>query len=340
MSSILHLCANAPPTSCGEGRGAGDCVACPGMQLRPAIGPALAARLRPRPRLVATAPVNKPKHKGKAVLAGGLSGAIEICITYPIEYVKTRQQLATSNMSIADVVRGTKKPFGFYRGLDSMFYFALPKAAARFGFFELFSGLLTDADGGDKYGLGGAKGFVAGLGAGAAEAVLVTTPQETLKIKLIHDAFLSKTPRFRNFFHGVAVISREEGIAQCYKGIAPTVFKVATAQATRFGVFNVIPAEHRSTPVKSAAAGAFAGAVSVLLFQGVDVVKSRMQGLESHKYSGTLDCVRTVLRDEGVGGFYKGVVPRLTRVMCEVAITMTLYGEIVKVLNTVWHTEE
>lgn len=36
----------------------------------------------------------KPKHKGKAVLAGGISGVVEICITYPLEYVKTTKQLS------------------------------------------------------------------------------------------------------------------------------------------------------------------------------------------------------------------------------------------------------
>ena len=30
------------------------------------------------------APVNKPKDPVKAVVAGGLSGAIEICCTYPV----------------------------------------------------------------------------------------------------------------------------------------------------------------------------------------------------------------------------------------------------------------
>lgn len=36
---------------------------------------------------------------------------------------------------------------------------------------------------------------------------------------------------------------------------------------------------------------------------------------------------------------YKGVGPRLSRVCCEVAITMTLYGEVVKWLNSVWETD-
>lgn len=68
-----------------------------------------------------------------------------------------------------------------------MLYFAAPKAAIRFGAFEFFSGLLNDENGKDKYGLGQAKGFIAGLGAGTMEAIFVTTPQETIKIKLIDD---------------------------------------------------------------------------------------------------------------------------------------------------------
>lgn len=43
---------------------------------------------------------------------------------------------------------------GFYRGLSSMVYFAAPKAAIRFGSFELCSSMLSTPDGGDKFGLG------------------------------------------------------------------------------------------------------------------------------------------------------------------------------------------
>ncbi|CAN0294517.1 unnamed protein product, partial [Ectocarpus fasciculatus] len=58
-----------------------------------------------------------------------------------------------------------------------------------------------------------AKGFVAGLGAGAAEATLVTTAQETIKIKLIDDQFSREKPLYRNFFHGVKTIVAESGFS-------------------------------------------------------------------------------------------------------------------------------
>ena len=187
------------------------------------------------------------------------------------------------------VVRNTMKtsgPLGFYRGLSSMVYFATPKAAIRFSAFEQASNMLQTSEGKPMF--GAMTSFVAGLCAGTAEAIVVTTPQETIKIKLIDDAFKRDVPRFNGFFHGVSTIIKEEGAMGCYQGLAPTILKVATAQGTRFGVFHYIPAEYRKGPLGAAASGAFAGGVSVLLFQGIDVIKSRMQGLEGSKYTSSM----------------------------------------------------
>lgn len=289
------------------------------------------------------APVNKPKHKGKALVAGASAGILEICCTYPIEYTKTAMQLSTKKVSATNIIQTTYQSTGisgFYRGLPSMVYFAAPKAAIRFSGFETCSGLLTDEHGNDKYNLGKAKGFIAGLGAGTLEAIFVTTPQETIKVRLINDAFRTDgPPKYNSFFHGVKTIVAENGFMGIYKGLIPTMIKVSTAQATRFGVFNFIPAENRNTPLKAAASGAFAGGVSVLAFQGIDVVKSRMQGLDAHKYRSTGHCISEILKNEGAMAFYKGVGPRLTRVCCEVGITMSIYGEIVKVLDKFWKTD-
>lgn len=172
------------------------------------------------------------------------------------------------------------------------------------------------------------------------EAIFVTTPQETIKVRLINDAFRTDgPPQYKSFFHGVKSITSEFGIGGVYKGVVPTILKVSTAQATRFGVFQLIPAEKRNTPISAALSGAFAGGVSVLIFQGIDVVKSRMQGLEASKYRSTLHCVTELLKNEGPLAFYKGVGPRLTRVCLEVGITMSLYGEIVKALDKYWKTD-
>lgn len=42
-----------------------------------------------------------------------------------------------------------------------------------------------------------------------------------------------------------------------------------------------------------------------------DVVKTRMQGMKASRYKGTADCVTQMMRHEGIGAFYAGVLPRL-----------------------------
>lgn len=74
--------------------------------------------------------------------------------------------------------------------------------------------------------------------------------------------------KYKGFFHGVKTIVAEERLGGIYRGLGATVAKVATAQATRFGVFTVIGTKVKlDSPMKSAAAGAFAGGISVVLFQ-------------------------------------------------------------------------
>merc|ERR1740139_273388 len=227
-----------------------------------------------------------------------------------------------------------------YLALDSMVYFATPKAAIRFSGFEAASNAMRKSDGSPMFGT--ATSFLAGLAAGAIEALFVSTPQETIKIRLIDDQFKTGEggPRFKGFFHGVRTIVSEEGFSGIYHGLSPTILKVATAQATRFGVYMYIPADYRKTPLGSAASGAFAGGVSVIIFQGLDVIKSRMQGLAAAKYTSSIHCLKELIANEGFMALYKGVGPRMTRVCCEVAITMTLYGEVVKLLDSVWDTSK
>eukprot|EP00964_Phaeocystis_antarctica_P057238 scaffold33855_cov67-Phaeocystis_antarctica.AAC.4 len=53
------------------------------------------------------APVKKPSHAGKAVVAGGISGAVEICCTYPV----SRLDLCPHNHAANATVPPTTKTF-------------------------------------------------------------------------------------------------------------------------------------------------------------------------------------------------------------------------------------
>ena len=68
----------------------------------------------------------------------------------------------------------------------------------------------------------------------------------------------------------------------------------------------------------------------------MDVIKTNMQGLEAKKYKNSLDCAWQIAKNEGFKGFYKGTVPRLSRVVLDVALTFVLYDYIISLILVVW----
>ncbi|XP_068560221.1 tricarboxylate transport protein B, mitochondrial [Cebidichthys violaceus] len=303
-----------------------------------------------RPRcLAAAAGKTKLTHPGKANLAGGIAGGIEICITFPTEYVKTQLQLdekanPPKYRGIGDCVRQTVQGHGvkgLYRGLSSLVYGSIPKSAVRFGVFEFLSNHARDESGR----LDSTRGLLCGLGAGILEAILVVCPMETVKVKFIHDQ-TSANPRYKGFYHGVREIVKAQGIRGTYQGLTATVLKQGSNQAIRFYVMTSLKNWYKGddpdkamNPLLTGVFGAVAGAASVFGNTPLDVIKTRMQGLEAHKYKSTLDCALKILRHEGVAAFYKGTVPRLGRVCLDVAIVFIIYEEVVKVLNVAWKTD-
>ena len=63
------------------------------------------------------------------------------------------------------------------------------------------------------------------------------------------------------------------------------------------------------------------------------VVKTRLQGTKASQYTGTLDCFKKVLANEGVAAFYVGVVPRMGRVVPGQGIIFMSFETIQKTLE-------
>ncbi len=219
----------------------------------------------------------------KGVVAGGITGGIEICITYPTEYVKTQLQLDEKVGKYKGIVDCAKKTVqergvgGLYRGLSVLLYGSIPKSAVRFGSFEFFKKHMADSN--NVLTPGGR--LLCGLGAGVSEAILVVTPMETVKVKFINDQ-RSANPKYRGFFHGVREIIREQGLRGTYQGLTATIMKQGSNQAIRFYVMESLKGwyrgdDHKKTVPKLVVGlfGGFAGACSVFGNTPLDVVKTR-----------------------------------------------------------------
>lgn len=262
----------------------------------------------------------KSSHVGVAMVAGALAGGTECLINWPSEVIKTELQMQSKANprynGYFDCMKqkvNSQGAMSLYRGLVPVVLGSMPKAGVRFGgnsFYKksVFNGFV-DANG--KLSSIGILG--AGLSAGATEAVLVVTPMETLKTRLIN----ANKP----FVSGTVNLVKTEGLAALYKGVVPTIAKQSLNQGTRFFVYDkvmgtVLKVTGAKTPgaKEAIAGGMLAGAASVLVNQPVDTIKTLMQSSEAVKYKGTLDCVMQTVKNEGIGAVYKGLGPRLARV--------------------------
>lgn len=85
-----------------------------------------------------------------------------------------------------------------------------------------------------------------------------------------------------------------------------------------FNKYKDIVTDNGSTslsPMASFLGGASAGCFSTLGNNPFDVVKTQMQGKNASKYTSTMNCFMTMLREDGPMAFYRGIVPRLGRVV-------------------------
>ena len=126
--------------------------------------------------------------------SGCIAGACEASATWPMEYIKTQLQSFrtvkggppppyTGVLSGLSYTVRTTGFFSLYTGLTPTLIFSVPKAGIRFGGNQFFRNQLKDPKTGNVSVSGS---FTAGLLAGITEGVLVVTPQETIKTKLIN----------------------------------------------------------------------------------------------------------------------------------------------------------
>ncbi|KAH7018135.1 putative tricarboxylate transporter mitochondrial carrier protein [Microdochium trichocladiopsis] len=289
------------------------------------------------PRQDAFPQANKKPSAMRSILAGALAGGVEIAITYPADFAKTRTQL---NRNLADGKKLPWPPFGpqWYAGCTTAIVGNSAKAAIRFLSFEQYKRLLSDADGK----ISGPKNVLAGFGAGVTESLFAVTPSESIKTTLVDDRKSAK-PRLRGFLHAVPVIARERGIRGFFQGLVPTAARQSANSAVRFGSYTSLKqlAESYTAPgeklgtVATFGIGSVAGAITVYTTQPLDTIKTRMQTPTAKEIYGgsSLRCAAMILKQEGVLTFWSGAMPRLARLVMSGGIIFTMYEKSIELFN-------
>ncbi|KAI9854048.1 MAG: hypothetical protein M1824_000657 [Vezdaea acicularis] len=274
----------------------------------------------------------------RSIIAGSTAGAVEIAITYPAEFAKTRTQL---NRRLADGKKLPWPPFGTaWIARDKVLLNAQCLIGdAGFVAFDQYKSLLQDENGN----ISGPRTVIAGFGAGVTESLLAVTPFESIKTTLIDDR-KSANPRMRGFLHGSTIIARERGIRGFFQGFVPTTARQAANSATRFGSYTLLrqlaqsyvaPGEKLGT-VSTFGLGGVAGLITVYVTQPLDTIKTRMQSIEARKeYKNSFICAQKIFRNEGFLTFWSGALPRLARLMLSGGIVFTMYEKTIEAFDRI-----
>ncbi|OQE10705.1 hypothetical protein PENFLA_c081G06174 [Penicillium flavigenum] len=275
-----------------------------------------------------------------SLVAGGIAGGVEAAITYPFEYSKTRVQLLdnsairTSNpLRLIFQVAKQEGVGALYTGCSTLVIGTTAKAAVRFVSYDTIRNSLTNEHGI----LSPGRGMLAGMFAGAVESVLAVTPTERIKTALIDDAKGAR--QFKTSLHATKVLVQRHGITELYRGLLSTAMKQSATSAVRMGTYNVLKETVKAKNIKTNVfttfgIGAVAGVVTVYATQPFDTIKTRAQGVQG---VGVVEASRSVIRDYGVRGFWKGSSMRLGRLLLSGGIVFSVYEEVATILSPGTH---
>lgn len=163
--------------------------------------------------------------------------------------------------------------------------------------------------------------FVAGAIAGVSE-ILVMYPLDVVKTRVQlqtgkgvgEDAYSGMMDCFRK-------IIAKEGPSRLYRGITAPILMEAPKRATKFAANDEWGKLYRSmfgipkmNQQLSILTGASAGATESFVVVPFELVKIRLQDkAQAHKYSGMLDCVQKIIRQEGILTLYQGLESTMWR---------------------------
>jgi len=271
------------------------------------------------------------------LLIGGSIGAVSKTVMAPVERVKLLMQTQDSNpdvlsgkvqryKSIGDCFSRVKTEQGvkaFWRGnLVNCLRYA-PQQGSALAFNDLINNLFPNYNSNTDF---WKSMFVKLTSGGLAGAIANTIcyPFDFARTRLASD--LKKGGgQFKGIWDCIWTTLRQQGLTGLYTGWTVTVLGAFVYRAGQLGLFKQIQ-DLNPYQADKGTLGAVSSFVSVTVARTVimpfnypfDTVRRRMM-LESEKpvanrvYKGAVDCFFQVLKKEGLGGMYKGMVPELFR---------------------------
>ncbi|XP_058465304.1 dicarboxylate carrier SLC25A8-like [Malaya genurostris] len=158
----------------------------------------------------------------------------------------------------------------------------------------------------------------------AANSISSSTIQS---LKLNPTAFpVVQHVQYRGLVGTITTITRQEGFRTLYNGLSAGLQRQMCFSSIRIGLYDTVKEFYGAFLKENEAglqiitricAGLTTGGLAVMLAHPTDVVKVRFQAASrsstGRRYTSTLEAYRTIHREEGVRGLWKGAAPNIGR---------------------------
>lgn len=276
-------------------------------------------------------------HFWEAMVCGAVSRSAAQTIMHPANTMKTILQSSRRSPGKAPltVMSFTKMKHAKHltRGAGAQLILSIPHGAVNFAVLELVRRQMNNLVSQSRYADAINRNFGAGMDfiSSALSTIccsVVSTPQ-----MMICDNIMAGT--YPNLLVATKSLMKDKGVAGFYAGWWPGIAGKIPSYGLTWTLFEQIKRvrskmfDRPAKDIENSLMGCLASATTVCIMIPMDTVKTRLVTQLNYPdlvpYKGINDCFKTVLKEEGIGAFYRGLTPRLFSVVPMIGIQFGVY---------------
>lgn len=166
-------------------------------------------------------------------------------------------------------------------------------------------------------------------GIAAMTAEVLTFPMDTAKTRL---QLQGPELRYRGALHTLHTLVQQEGVLSLYRGLSPALLRQAVYGTIKFGLYfsakDLVAELHPQLADSNAVnlfCAIFAGSVSSAIANPTDVVKVRLQAVQTNERRSLPGVFHDVWLKEGTRGLWRGVWPTTQRSALVAGVQLPVY---------------
>jgi len=282
----------------------------------------------------------------KGFVQGSLGAAFGSCCAHPLDLIKVRMQLQTETPKLNMVQMGgrvfqTEGVFGLFKGVDASAARQIVYSGVRFGMYDV----LKRAAGEDTAPLSMLTKVVCAAAAGAIGA-FSGNPADLAMVRMQADGKLPEAERrgYKSIFDAVGKIARSEGVFSMWQtGVVPNMNRATIITVGQLAAYDQCkevllgPLGMKEGIPTHFAASFMAAFIASVMSNPVDVAKTRLMNQRgdpsTRLYTGTLQCMTTMVKMEGPLSLYKGFAATFARQCPYVVITWVSVEQMKKIMK-------